>query len=151
MEKQLVLVSFPRSFRRIIKSVPTRVVCNVAIRFYHPRCPVFRIRIRIWSGPWIRIRIQEGKNDPQKYKKVNCKFWSKKYQFFSIFGHKTPGSGFGLNESGSETLQWCLCRKETDVFFREFSCSSFLQTLIWETDITTAYFWPFEAESFDEG
>jgi hypothetical protein len=23
-------------------------------------------RIRIQSGPWIRIRIQEGKNDPQK-------------------------------------------------------------------------------------
>jgi hypothetical protein len=27
---------------------------------------VFRIRIRIHSGQWIRIRIQEGKNDPQK-------------------------------------------------------------------------------------
>ncbi len=25
--------------------------------------------IRIQSGLWIRIRIQEGKNDPQKYKK----------------------------------------------------------------------------------
>jgi hypothetical protein len=24
--------------------------------------------IRIQSGYWIRIRIQEGKNDPQKYK-----------------------------------------------------------------------------------
>jgi hypothetical protein len=30
--------------------------------------PVFRIRIRIGfgSGQWIRIRIQEGRNDPQK-------------------------------------------------------------------------------------
>jgi hypothetical protein len=28
-----------------------------------------RIRIRILSGQWIRIQIQEGKNDPQKYKK----------------------------------------------------------------------------------
>jgi hypothetical protein len=26
--------------------------------------------MRIQSGPWIRIRIQEGKNDPQKFKKV---------------------------------------------------------------------------------
>jgi hypothetical protein len=32
--------------------------------------PVFRIRIRIQSGQWIRIRIQEGKNDQQKEKKL---------------------------------------------------------------------------------
>jgi hypothetical protein len=32
------------------------------------RVPVFRIRIQ--SGQWIRIRIQEDKNDPQNHKKT---------------------------------------------------------------------------------
>ena len=33
--------------------------------------------IRILSGQWIRIRIQEGKNDPQNYIKLrNVMFWS---------------------------------------------------------------------------
>ncbi len=42
---------------------------NDTFSYLHYIEAVFRIRIRIQSGQWIRIRIQEGKNDPQKFKK----------------------------------------------------------------------------------
>jgi hypothetical protein len=54
---------------------------------------------------WIRIQIQEGKNDPQKSNKVE-KFHALKCWMFSRATDFSccldPDSGF--NESGSETL-----------------------------------------------
>jgi len=46
---------------------------------------VFRIRTRIHSGHWIRIPIQEGKNDPQKIEKMK-KFHVLKCWMFSFEG-----------------------------------------------------------------
>jgi hypothetical protein len=48
-----------------------------------PFKPVFLIRIQ--SGLWIRIRIQQGKNNPQKWEKIK-KFNVLKCWMFSFEG-----------------------------------------------------------------
>ncbi len=53
----------PHEYRMPYGTVPVCLTKNILISVFYAG---FRIRIRINLSCWIRIRMQEGKNDPQK-------------------------------------------------------------------------------------